>query len=239
MGSSSSSNTRFSNSVQQNPTALSEPSHPQMPLSIGPSNWNGQSLVNQEAPRRNVRARHNPEPRPASTSTAINNNLPTFGSTGSAFTSTSAGRNQAPFSLPTRTLPSGASGVTGTVSSSRLYHPAMHSNSSIVAAATTVQGSSGGAIFANAGYAHPSSAASSSSRAISHAAVIPSYHPTTSSSVRINQPSPIGTAASSTHARHVSMGHANSGRNQRATNSMYAVYVGAVGSLPIKATTTC
>lgn len=107
MGSSSSSNTRFSNSVQQNPTALSEPSHPQMPLSIGPSNWNGQSLVNQEAPRRNVRARHNPEPRPASTSTAINNNLPTFGSTGSAFTSTSAGRNQAPFSLPTRTLPSG------------------------------------------------------------------------------------------------------------------------------------
>jgi E3 ubiquitin-protein ligase RNF38/44 len=105
----SSSNSRFSNIVQPNPTALSQPLLPQMPLSIGPSNWTDQRLVNQEGSQRNVRARTNipMEPRPDSTSTSSNNHLSLFHSAASAFRSTSAERNQASFSLSARTLPSG------------------------------------------------------------------------------------------------------------------------------------
>jgi E3 ubiquitin-protein ligase RNF38/44 len=97
-----------------------------------------------------------------------------------------------------------------------------------------MQGSSDTEIFAHGGYAapravhgdtvpsyvHPSSAVSSRSRAIPDAA-IPSYPPATSTSIRINQPSPIGTTASSRPARHVSMAHANSGRNRTARSSFY------------------
>ena len=114
----------------------------------------------------------------------------------------------------------------------------MHSSSSSVAAAPTVYASSDTAIFANGGYAapravhgdtvpsytHPSSAASSSSRAVSHDAVIPSYPPATSTSVRINDPSPIFTTASSRQARHVSTAHANSGRNRTARSSYYGIH---------------
>jgi E3 ubiquitin-protein ligase RNF38/44 len=108
----SSSSSRFSNIVQPNSTAHTEPLFPQMPLSIGPSNWHDQPLVNQEGSQRNVRARHDHanisvEPRPGSTSTSSNNHLPLFHSAASAFRSTSAERNQALFSLQTRTLPSG------------------------------------------------------------------------------------------------------------------------------------
>lgn len=108
----SSSNSHFSDFVQPNPSALAEPFHPHMSLSIGPSNWNDQLLVNQEGSQRNVRARHDSanislEPRPASAYTQSNNHPLPFHSTASAFLSTSAERNQAPFSLPTRTLPSG------------------------------------------------------------------------------------------------------------------------------------
>ncbi|KAM0918813.1 hypothetical protein ACQ4PT_008563 [Festuca glaucescens] len=235
----SSSSSRFSNIVQPNSTAHTEPLFPQMPLSIGPSNWHDQPLVNQEGSQRNVRARHDRanisvEPRPGSTSTSSNNHLPLFHSAASAFRSTSAERNQALFSLQTRTLPSGATGITGRASTGRLHHPAMQSSSSSVAA-PPVHGSSDTAMFANGGYAapravhgdgvsiyaHPSSAASSSSRAIPHNAVIPSYPPATSTSMRINQPSPVGTAASSRQARHVSMAHANSGRNRMARSSFY------------------
>lgn len=238
MGSSSSS--RFSNIVQPNPTALTEPLLPQMALSIGPSNWNDQRLVNQEGSQRNVRARHDRtnisvEPRQASTSTSSNNHLPLFHSAASAFVSTSAERNQALFSMPTRTLPSGSTGITVRASMGRPHHPAMPSSSSSVTAAPTLPGSSDTAIFGYGGYAapravhgdtvpsyaHPSSAASSSSRAVSHDAVIPSYPPATSTSIRINQPSPIGTTASSRQARHVSMAHANSGRNRMARSSFY------------------
>jgi E3 ubiquitin-protein ligase RNF38/44 len=260
----SSSNSHFSDFVQPNPSALAEPFHPHMSLSIGPSNWNDQLLVNQEGPQRNVRARHDSanislEPRPASAYTPSNNHPLPFHSTASAFLSTSAERNQAPYSLPTRTLPSGSTGVTGRLSVGRLY-PAMHSSSSSVAAAAaptvhgssdsamfangdftapraihgssvaaapTVHGSSDSAVFVNGGftapravhggviptYAHPSFAASSSSRAISHDAVIPSYPAATSTSMRINQPSPISTATSSRHAR-VSNANANSARNR-------------------------
>ena len=108
----SSSNSRFSNIVQPNPAARTEPLLHQMPLSIGPSNWNDQRLVNQEGSQRNVRARHDHanisvEPRPGSTSRSSNNHVPLFHSAASAFQSTSAQRNQAPFSLPTTALPSG------------------------------------------------------------------------------------------------------------------------------------
>ncbi|KAE8787409.1 RING finger protein 44 [Hordeum vulgare] len=255
----SSSNSQFSDFVQPNPSALTEPLHPQMPLSIGPSNWIDQRLVNQEGYQRNVRARHDSanillEPRPASTHTPSNNNQLPFHSTTSAFISTSAERNQAPFSLPTRALPSGGTGVTG-----RIYHHAMHGSSSSIAAAPAVHGSSDSVIFGNVGFAapravhgssaaaaapavhgssdsavfanggftapravhggavpsygHPSSVVSSGSRAISQDAVIPSYPAATSTSTRMNLPSPISTAASSRHAR-ISMAQANSGRNR-------------------------
>uniref|UniRef100_A0ACD5VCB6 Uncharacterized protein n=1 Tax=Avena sativa TaxID=4498 RepID=A0ACD5VCB6_AVESA len=234
----SSSSSRFSNIVQPNPAALPEPLFPPMALSIGPSNWNDQRLVNQEVSQRNVRARHiSVEPRPGSTSTSSNNHLPLFHSAASAFVSTSAERNQAPFSQQTRTLPSGATGITGRVSTGRPHHPAIQSSSSSVAAAPTVPGSSDTAIFANGGYAvhravlgeaapsyaHPSSAASSSYRAIPHDAVIPSYPPAASTSIRINQPSPIGTAASSRQARDVSMPHANSARNRMVRSTFYGI----------------
>uniref|UniRef100_A0ACD5VND2 Uncharacterized protein n=1 Tax=Avena sativa TaxID=4498 RepID=A0ACD5VND2_AVESA len=234
----SSSSSRLSNTVQPNPAALPEPLLPQMTLSIGPSNWNDQRLVNQEGSQRNVRARNiSVEPRPGSTSASSNNHLPLFHSAASAFVSTSAERNQAPFSQQTRTLPSGATGITGRVSLGRPHHPAMQSSSSSVAAASTVPGSLDTAIFANGGYAvhravqgeaapsyaHPSSAASSSYRAIPHDAAIPSYPPATSTSIRINQPSPIGAAASSRQARHVSTTHANSARNRMARSSFYGI----------------
>ncbi|CAM0879643.1 unnamed protein product [Alopecurus aequalis] len=238
----SSSNSRFSNVVQPNPAARTEPLLPQMPLSIGPSNWNGQGLVNQEGSQRNVRACHDRanisvEPRPGSASTSTNNHLPLFHSAASAFQSTSAERNYAPFSLPTATLPSGATGAR--TSTGRLHLPAMHSSSSSVAAAPTVHASSGTAIFANGvyaapravhgdsvpSYAYPSSAASSSSRAVSHDAVIPpSYPPAASTSIRINDPSPISATESSRQARHVSMAQANNGRNRTARSSFYGIH---------------
>ncbi|EMS67831.1 E3 ubiquitin ligase BIG BROTHER-related protein [Triticum urartu] len=263
----SSSNSHFSDFVQPNPSALTEPLHPQVPLSVGPSNWIDQRLVNQEGSQRNVRARHDSanvslEPRPASTYTPSNNHQLPFHSATSAFVSTAAERNQAPFSVPTRTLPSGGTGITG-----RIYHHPMpmHSSSSSVAAAPTVHGSSNSAMFANAGfpapravhgsgaaaaptvhgssdsavfanggftapravhggavpsYGHPSSTVSSGSRAFSHDAVIPNYPASTSTSIRINLPSPISTAASSRHAR-VSMAHASTGRNRFVDRSSF------------------
>ncbi|VAH73277.1 unnamed protein product [Triticum turgidum subsp. durum] len=71
----SSSNSHFSDFVQPNPSALTEPLHPRMPLNIGRSNWIDQHLVNQEVSQRNVRARHDSanislEARPASTYTS-------------------------------------------------------------------------------------------------------------------------------------------------------------------------
>lgn len=109
---------------------------------------------------------------------------------------------------------------------------AVHGSSA--ASAPTVHGSSDSVVFANGGftapravhggavpsYGHPSSTVSSGSRAISHDAVIPSYPAATSTSIRINLPSPISTAVSSRHAR-VSMAHANSGRNRFVDRSSF------------------
>uniref|UniRef100_A0A453E596 RING-type E3 ubiquitin transferase n=1 Tax=Aegilops tauschii subsp. strangulata TaxID=200361 RepID=A0A453E596_AEGTS len=176
----SSSNSHFSDFVQPNPSALTEPLHPQMPLNIGPSNWIDQRLVNQEGSQRNVRARHDSanislEPRPASTYTPSNNHQLPFHSTTSAFASTSAGRNQAPFPVPTRTLPSGGTGITD-----RIYHHPMHSSSSSVAAAPTVHGSSDSAMFANAGFPAPRAVHGSS------AAAAPTVHGSSDSAVFAN-----------------------------------------------------
>lgn len=235
----SSSNTELSNCVQANPTALTEPLHPQMPLRIGHSGWEGQQLIQQEEFQRNVRARHNYsislEPRPASTYTANSIYPPSFRSTGSASLSTSVERNQAPVSVPTSTVPSGAPGITRALME-RPYYPAMGS-----AAVPTVHGSSGSATFAYGGYAlravhsdtvpifsHPASAASSGSRAMPHETVIRGYPPATSAatpmSVPIGQPFPTRTAASSRYARHVAVGHANNGRNRRVRSSYYGLH---------------
>lgn len=65
--------------------------------------------------------------------------------------------------------------------------------------------------------------ASSASRAMPHEAVIRSYPPATSTSVRM-QPLPARTAASSRTARHVPVGHISNGRNRRARSSHYAMH---------------
>ncbi|TKW13529.2 hypothetical protein SEVIR_5G109700v4 [Setaria viridis] len=239
----SSSNTQLSNSVQPNPAPPAEPFLPQMPLSIGQSGWNGQHLIHQEGFQRNVRARHNHnvslEPRPAPTYTANTIHLPSFGSAASASLGTSVERNQAPVSVPARTVPSGAPGLTSRALE-RTYYPAIGSINLSVGAVPTVP-SSGSATFANGGYAprtvhggsvpiypHPAPAASSGSRAMPHGAVIRSYPPATSAatstSMRIAQPLPARTAASSRHGRHVSVGHASNGRNRRARSSYYALH---------------
>uniref|UniRef100_A0A0D9UX19 RING-type E3 ubiquitin transferase n=1 Tax=Leersia perrieri TaxID=77586 RepID=A0A0D9UX19_9ORYZ len=215
---SSSSSAQFSNYPQ--PTLFSES---QIPPSIGPSNWNGQSLVNQEGTPRNVRARHNYanislEPRPVQ---SVSNVAP----------STSMKRNGTSFPRM-GTTPSGASGMS---SHGRSYYPMGSSNST--APVPTLHGSSGSAIFTNDGvfaprtvhgdtipsYIHLPSVPSSSSTAIPHEVTIPSYPPTsatTSTSTRANQPFPIRAVASSRHARNVPViGHANSGRNRRARSS--------------------
>jgi len=109
----SSSNTQPSNSVQPNPAPLAEPFLHQIPLSIDQSGWDGQhlNLIHQEGFQRNVRARHSHnislEPRSASTYPLNSVHVPSFGSTASASSSTSVERNQAPVSVPTRTVPSG------------------------------------------------------------------------------------------------------------------------------------
>lgn len=114
----------------------------------------------------------------------------------------------------------------------RTYYPAIGSSNSSVGAVPTVP-SSGSATFANGGYAprtvhggsaptypHPAPAASSVSRAMPHGAVIRSYPPATSAatstSIRIAQPLPARTAASSRHA--------SNGRNRRARSSYYALH---------------
>ncbi|XP_062193435.1 E3 ubiquitin-protein ligase MBR2-like [Phragmites australis] len=241
----SSSNTQLSNYMHPDPSSVTEPMHAQMPLSIGHSNWNGQRVASQEGSQRNVRARHNRnislEPRSTSTYTSNNTHPLSFHSTASASLSTSVERNHSPISMPTRPIPSGAPGITSRALMDRLYYLDMQSSNSGVAAVPTIHGSYGSATFSNGAYApravhsdtvpthmHPASAASSSSRAVPHEAVIRSYPPAsaadTSTSVRMNQPSPTIAVGSSRHARHVSVGHANSGRNRRARSSYYGFH---------------
>lgn len=112
------------------------------------------------------------------------------------------------------------------------------SNSSVPV--PTLQGSSSSAIFASGvfaprhvhgdtvpSYIHLPSVASSSSTAIPHEVIIPSYQPatsaTTSTPMRASQPLPVRAVASSRHARNVLIGHANSGRNRRARSSYYGI----------------
>ncbi|XP_006643778.1 E3 ubiquitin-protein ligase MBR2-like [Oryza brachyantha] len=220
----SSSSTQFSNYLQ--PAPFSESLYPQMPPSIGPSNWNDHSLVNQGGIQRNVRQRHNfanisLESRPVH-------------STSNASQITSMKRNGESFSTQMRTMPSGASGM----SPMEIAYGPMGSSNSTVPVPTSL-GSSGSATFTNGvfapravhantgpSYVHLPSVASSSSTAIPHEAIILSYPPatsaTTSTSMRANQPFVVRAAASSRHARNVPIGHANSGRNRRARNSYYA-----------------
>lgn len=107
----SSSNTQPSNSLQPNPAPLAEPFLHQIPSTIDQSGWDGQHLIHQEGFQRNVRARHSHsisfEPRSASTFPLNSFHVPSFGSTASTSSSTSVERNQAPVSVPTRTVPSG------------------------------------------------------------------------------------------------------------------------------------
>ncbi|OEL35972.1 E3 ubiquitin-protein ligase MBR1 [Dichanthelium oligosanthes] len=241
----SSSNTQLSNSVQPNPAPVAEPFLPQMPLSIDQSGWDGQHLTHQEGFQRNVRARHNHnislEPIPASTYTANSIHMPSFGSSASASLGPSVERNQVPVSVPTSTVPSGAPPGFTSRALERTYYPATGSSNLSVGAVPTVHGSSGSTAFANCGYAprtvhagavpyypHPAPAASSGSRAMPHEMVIRSYPPVnsaaTSTSVRTVQPLPARTAASSRHARLVSVGHANNGRNRRARSSYYGFH---------------
>ncbi|CAO2185779.1 unnamed protein product [Urochloa humidicola] len=217
----SSSNTQLSNSVQPNPAPLAEPFLPQMHFTIGQSGWNGQNLIHQEGFQRNVRARHNPS----------------FGSAASASLGTSVERNQVPAPVPARAVPSGAPGLTNRALE-RTFYPAIGSSNSSVGAVTVPASAS--ATFANGSYApravhggnvtifpHPAPAASSGSRAMPHETVICSYPPATSAatstSVRM-QPLPARTAASSRHARHVSVGQASNGRNRRARSSHYGFH---------------
>ncbi|CAO2161160.1 unnamed protein product [Urochloa humidicola] len=237
----SSSNTQLSNSVQPNPAPLAEPFLPQMHFTIGQSGWNGQNLIHQEGFQRNVRARHSHnislDARPASTYTANSIHQPSFGSAASASLGTSVERNQVPAPVPPRAVPSGAPGLTNRALE-RTFYPAIGSSNSSVGAVTVP--SSAIATFANGSYApravhggavtiypHPAPAASSGSRAMPHETVIRSYPPATSAatstSVRM-QPLPARTAASSRHARHVSVGQASNGRNRRARSSYYGFH---------------
>uniref|UniRef100_A0A804MZQ1 RING-type E3 ubiquitin transferase n=1 Tax=Zea mays TaxID=4577 RepID=A0A804MZQ1_MAIZE len=214
----SSSSTQPSNSVQPNAAPLAEPFLRQIPLSIDQSGWDIQHLIHQEGFQRNVRARHSSIPLvPRSASTyPLNINsvhVPSFGSTASASSSAPVEMNQVPVSLPTRTLPSGAPGMTSRVPTGRAYYPVVgsSSSSSSVGAVPTIHGSSGAAI------------------AMPHQMVIQS-HPAatsaaTSTSMRTAQPSlPARTAAASRHARHVSAGLANNGRYRRARSSYYRLH---------------
>ncbi|CAO2199122.1 unnamed protein product [Urochloa humidicola] len=202
----SSSNTQLSNSVQPNPAPLAEPFLPQMHFTIGQSGWNGQNLIHQEGFQRNVRARHNHnislDARPASTYTANSIHQPSFGSAASASLGTSVERNQVPAPVPARAVPSGAPGLTNRALE-RTFYPAIGSSNSSVGAVTVP--SSASATFANGSYAP---------RAV---------HGATSTSVRM-QPLPARTAASSRHARHVSVGQASNGRNRRARSSYYGFH---------------
>lgn len=241
----SSSNAQGTNSVQPNPAPAAEPFLPQVPLSIDESGRDGQHIIHQEGFQRNVRARHSHtislEPRPASTYAANSIHLTSFGSTASASQGTSVQRNQAPVSVPTRTAPPGAPGISSRFLMQRAYYPAIGSSNSSIGAVPTVHGSSGSATFANVGYAprtvhggtvpiyhHPVQAASSGPRTVPHETAIFSYPPATSAaastSMRISQPLPARTSASSRHARHVSVGHASNGRNRRARSSYYAIH---------------
>lgn len=246
----SSSSTQPSNSVQPNAAPLAEPFLRQIPLSIDQSGWDVQHLIHQEGFQRNVRARHSSIPLvPRSASTyPLNINsvhVPSFGSTASASSSAPVEMNQVPVSLPIRTLPSGAPGMTSRVPTGRAYYPVVgsSSSSSSVGAVPTIHGSSGAAMFANGGYVpssvhagtvpifpNPAPATSSGSRAMPHQMVIQS-HPaatsaaTSSTSMRTVQPSlPARTAAASRHARHVSAGLANNGRYRRARSSYYRLH---------------
>ncbi|TVU21732.1 hypothetical protein EJB05_31389, partial [Eragrostis curvula] len=73
-----------------------------------------------------------------------------------------------------------------------------------------------------------SSMGPSGSRALPLETAVRSYPPgfsaTTSASIRIGQPFPTRGAAPSRHARHVAIGHANSGRNRRARSAYYAFH---------------
>uniref|UniRef100_A0A0E0JEC0 RING-type E3 ubiquitin transferase n=1 Tax=Oryza punctata TaxID=4537 RepID=A0A0E0JEC0_ORYPU len=220
----SSSSTQFSNYLQ--PAPFSESLHPQMPPSVGPINWNDQSLVNQEGSQRNVRARHNLnnislEPRPVHSPSNVSQ-------------STSMKRNGPSFSTRMRTMPSGASGMP----SGEMPYTTGSSNSTVPV--PTLQGSSSSAIFASGvfaprhvhgdtvpSYIHLPSVASSSSTAIPHEVIIPSYPPatsaTTSTPMRASQLLPVRAVAPSRHARNVLIGHANSGRNRRARSSYYGI----------------
>jgi E3 ubiquitin-protein ligase RNF38/44 len=121
----------------------------------------------------------------------------------------------------------------------RTYYPAIGSSNSSVGAVPTAP-SSGSATFANGGYAprtvhggavhvysHLAPATSSGPRAMPVETVIRSYPPAisaaTSTSVRM-QPLPARSAASSRHARHISVGHASNGRNRRARSSYYGFH---------------
>ncbi|WVZ72379.1 hypothetical protein U9M48_020848 [Paspalum notatum var. saurae] len=240
----SSSNAQLTNSVQPNTAPPVEPFLSQIPLSIGQSSQGGQHLIHHEGFQRNVRARHSNnislDPRLASTYAANSIHLTSFGSTASASVGTVVERNQAPVSVPTRTVPSGAPGINNRALMQRAYHPAIGSSNSSVGAVPAVHGS-GSATFANGGYAprtlhsgivpiypHPVPTASSGSRTMPRDSAILSYPPATSAatstSMRISQALPARTAASSRHARHVSVGHANNGRNRRARSSYYAFH---------------
>lgn len=241
----SSSNTQPSNCVQPNPAPLAEPFLRQIPLSIDRSGWDGQHLIHQEGFQRNVRARHSHnislEPRSASTYPLNSVHVPSFGSTASASSSTSVERNQAPVSVPTRTVPAGPPGFTSRALTGRAYYPVLGSSSSSVGAVPTIHGSSGAAIFANSGYApssvhagtapiypNPAPATSSGSRTMPHQVVTQSHPPATSAaisaSMRIAQPLPARTAVASRHARHVSAAIANNGRYRRARSSYYSLH---------------
>lgn len=134
----------------------------------------------------------------------------------------------------------GPPGIINRALTGRAYYPAVGSSSSSVGAVPTIQ-SSGAATFANGGYAprtvhggtipvfpNPAPATSSGSRAMPRQMVIQSHPPATSAatstSMRLAQQIHAGTAASSRHARHVSIGHANNGRYRRARSSYYGFH---------------
>ncbi|KAL5226664.1 hypothetical protein ABZP36_014929 [Zizania latifolia] len=229
----SSSSTQFSNYLQPNVLPLSESLHPQMPLSIGTSNWNGQCLASQEGSQRNVRARHNyanisAEPR-------------SVHSTSNVSPSTLVRRNGASFSTQTRIVPSAHIAGASVMSSREMpYSSSIGSSYSAVFAVPTLHGSSDSAIYTNGAsapravhgdtvptYAHLSSLASSSSTAAPHEAIIPSYPPATSAatsiSTRATEPFSIR-AVSSSRLRHAPVGQANSVRNRRARSAYYGFH---------------
>ncbi|KAL6627388.1 hypothetical protein ACP70R_031114 [Stipagrostis hirtigluma subsp. patula] len=233
----SSSNSQY---MHPNPTSVTEPLLAQIPLSIGQSDWNGQLVANQDGEQRNVRARHS---RNISLEPTSNNTLPpSYRSTANASLSTSVERNHAPISVPTRTAASGAHGITNRALMDAHYYFATQSSN--LGAPPVPATHTGNWASTNGGYApraamathgdtvpihaHTASAASASSRAIPHQAVLRSYPPAssvaTSSSARVQHPFPTVAAVPSRHARHASIGHANSGRSRRARSSYYGFH---------------